>query len=80
MDAFNDDEMNALLGDPKDDDDDDEQEGGHNRKDEIEEERLDKEFVISEMLRLAVNLDYSDEIGRRKMRQLVRKCNIHGLD
>ncbi|KIJ99866.1 hypothetical protein K443DRAFT_132899 [Laccaria amethystina LaAM-08-1] len=34
--------------------------------------RNDKEFVISELLKLAVNLDYTDEIGRRKMFQLVR--------
>ena len=33
---------------------------------------LDSEFVIAEMLRLAVNLDYADEIGRRKMFQLIR--------
>lgn len=37
-----------------------------------EEERIDREFVIGEMLKLAVNLDYADEIGRRKMFQLVR--------
>ncbi|KAH7887136.1 nuclear condensing complex subunit [Phlebopus sp. FC_14] len=37
-----------------------------------EDERRDKEFVIGEMLKLAVNLDYADEIGRRKMFQLVR--------
>ncbi|KAF9234460.1 nuclear condensing complex subunit [Melanogaster broomeanus] len=37
-----------------------------------EDERLDKEAIISEMLKLAVNLDYADEIGRRKMFQLVR--------
>ncbi|KAI0090375.1 nuclear condensing complex subunit [Irpex rosettiformis] len=37
-----------------------------------EEERLDQEFIIGEMLRMAVNLDYADEIGRRKMFQLVR--------
>ncbi|OBZ78081.1 Condensin complex subunit 3 [Grifola frondosa] len=37
-----------------------------------EDERLDKEFVIGEILKLAVNLDYADEIGRRKMFQLVR--------
>ena len=33
---------------------------------------LDAEFVIAEMLKMAVNLDYADEIGRRKMFQLVR--------
>ncbi|TFK38229.1 nuclear condensing complex subunit [Crucibulum laeve] len=37
-----------------------------------EDELLDREFVLAEILRLAVNLDYADEIGRRKMFQLVR--------
>ncbi|KAJ8457735.1 hypothetical protein ONZ51_g11351 [Trametes cubensis] len=37
-----------------------------------EEARLDREFAIGEMLRLALNLDYGDEIGRRKMFQLVQ--------
>ncbi|KAF9008698.1 nuclear condensing complex subunit [Cyathus striatus] len=37
-----------------------------------EEALLDQEFIICEMLKLAVNLDYADEIGRRKMFQLVR--------
>lgn len=41
-----------------------------------EEELLDGEFVIGELLRLAVNLDYADEIGRRKMFQLVRKSRV----
>ena len=38
----------------------------------VDEELHEKEFIIGEMLKLAVNLDYSDEIGRRKMFQLVR--------
>lgn len=29
-------------------------------------------FVVGELLRLALNLDYADEIGRRKMFQLAR--------
>lgn len=33
---------------------------------------LDAKFVIAKMPKLAVNLDYADEIGRRKMFQLVR--------
>ncbi|KAM6503308.1 Nuclear condensing complex subunit [Amanita muscaria] len=37
-----------------------------------EDEKADREFIISEMLTLAINLDYSDEIGRRKMFQLMR--------
>ena len=34
---------------------------------------FDKEFIVAELLKLAVHLDYSDEIGRRKMFQLVRE-------
>ena len=41
-----------------------------------EDARLDQEFIIGELLRLAVNLDYADEIGRRKMFQLVRGCTF----
>ncbi|KAF8797851.1 hypothetical protein BYT27DRAFT_7123670 [Phlegmacium glaucopus] len=37
-----------------------------------EDARFDKQSVIAELLKLAVHLDYSDEIGRRKMFQLVR--------
>ncbi|KAJ7284629.1 nuclear condensing complex subunit [Mycena rebaudengoi] len=39
---------------------------------EEREKREDKEFVVGEMLKLAVSLDYADEIGRRKMFALVR--------
>lgn len=38
-----------------------------------EDERIEREFVVGELLGLAVGLDYSDEIGRRKMFALVRK-------
>ena len=37
-----------------------------------EDEKADREFIIAEMLKLAVNLDYTDEVGRRKMFQLMR--------
>lgn len=37
-------------------------------------QRGDKEFIVAELLRLAVNLDYADETGRRKMFALVREC------
>ncbi|KAI0699152.1 nuclear condensing complex subunit [Cerioporus squamosus] len=37
-----------------------------------EEARLDRELIIGELLKLAVNLDLGDEIGRRKLFQLVR--------
>lgn len=38
-----------------------------------EERRSSMEFIVAQLLKLAVNLDYSDEIGRRKMFGLVRK-------
>ncbi|KAJ7671638.1 nuclear condensing complex subunit [Mycena polygramma] len=37
-----------------------------------DDDKEEKEFIVSEMLKLAVNLDYADEIGRRKMFSLVR--------
>lgn len=37
-----------------------------------EERRSSMEFTVAQLLKLAVNLDYSDEIGRRKMYGLVR--------
>ncbi|KAJ6490447.1 hypothetical protein DFH09DRAFT_1454196 [Mycena vulgaris] len=40
-------------------------------EDEREEARLSKEFIVSEMLKLAVNLDYADEIGRRKIEKIL---------
>jgi hypothetical protein len=36
----------------------------------------DREFVLAELLRLALNLDYADEIGRRRLEQFVRTCWI----
>lgn len=44
----------------------------HDADEHLDDLLLDAEFVIAEMLKLAVNLDYADEIGRRKMFQLVR--------
>jgi condensin complex subunit 3 len=43
----------------------------------LEDKQMDKEFVIGEMLKLAVNLDYTDEIGRRKMFSLVREFSAN---
>lgn len=34
---------------------------------------IEKEFIIKEMMKLAVDLDYSDETGRRKMWGLARR-------
>jgi condensin complex subunit 3 len=36
----------------------------------------DREFILAELLRLALNLDYADEIGRRRLEQFVRRCLI----
>jgi condensin complex subunit 3 len=47
--------------------------GDEDERAKKEEIRCDKEFVVGEMCVLAVRLDYSDEIGRRKMFQLVRQ-------
>ncbi|KAL7417587.1 nuclear condensing complex subunit [Mrakia frigida] len=38
-----------------------------------EQNVIEKEFIIKEMMKLAVELDYSDETGRRKMRGLARE-------
>ncbi len=35
----------------------------------------DREFILAELLRLALNLDYADEIGRRRLEQFVRTWN-----
>jgi condensin complex subunit 3 len=38
-----------------------------------EDETASKEIIVAELLKIAANLDYADEIGRRKMFDLVRK-------
>ena len=38
-----------------------------------EDEMTEKTFVVSELLKLAVNLDYADENGRRQMFSLTRE-------
>jgi hypothetical protein len=38
----------------------------------LEEKIIDSELIVGELLGLAVNLDYADETGRRKMFQLIR--------
>jgi len=51
--------------------------GRRKREDEI----ASKEVIVAELLKLAANLDYADEIGRRKMFELVRKsfCQMSQL-
>jgi condensin complex subunit 3 len=43
---------------------------------QLEEQAIDAELILGELLGLAVNLDYADEIGRRKMFQLIRRSFI----
>lgn len=38
-----------------------------------EEEVENAQIVLGELLKIAINMDYADEIGRRKMFALVRK-------
>jgi condensin complex subunit 3 len=59
------------VEDENDDDDDDE---------DRETKAINSEFVLGELLRLALHLDYSDEIGRRKMFGIVSKCIALFLD
>ncbi|KDR81425.1 hypothetical protein GALMADRAFT_239313 [Galerina marginata CBS 339.88] len=55
------DDLSILPGSDNDDE-----------RNQREDARIAKELVISELLKLAIHLDYSDEIGRRKTSQLVR--------
>ena len=40
-------------------------------EEELEEELAKREIVLGELLRMALKLDYSDEIGRRKVFSVV---------
>ncbi|RFU72251.1 condensin complex subunit 3 [Trichoderma arundinaceum] len=41
--------------------------------DDEEEDTVEQEFIIEQMLHIAITLDYSDEVGRRKMFTLLRQ-------
>ena len=43
-------------------------------KDEEEEDTVEQEFIVEQLLHIARTLDYSDEVGRRKMFSLLRQC------
>lgn len=43
--------------------------------DVLEAELVDKVFILNEMLNISTKLDYSDEIGRRKMFAVMRKSS-----
>ncbi|KAH0298992.1 ARM repeat-containing protein, partial [Aureobasidium melanogenum] len=41
---------------------------------EMEEESVQREFIVEQMLHMALSFDYSDEVGRRKMFSLMREA------
>ena len=47
---------------------------GQEENEVLEEELAKKEVVMGELLRLALRLDYGDEIGRRKVFSVVSGC------
>ncbi|KAJ6562584.1 nuclear condensing complex subunit [Mycena capillaripes] len=51
--------------------------GGDDVSDDVEEELAKLEVVLSELLRMAVKLDYMDEIGRRKVYTVTRDMLAH---
>lgn len=42
-------------------------------EDEEEEDTVEQEFIVEQLLHIALTLDYSDEVGRRKMFTLLRQ-------
>ncbi|KAK4544173.1 hypothetical protein LTR36_004383 [Oleoguttula mirabilis] len=44
---------------------------------DAEEDTVQREFVVEQMLHMALTFDYSDEMGRRKMFQLMRQALAH---
>jgi condensin complex subunit 3 len=45
----------------------------HGEMAEEDEEIIELEFIVEQLLRIALTLDYSDEVGRRKMFSLIRE-------
>ena len=45
-----------------------------------DDEAVDEhEFILAELLRIALNLDYADEIGRRRLEQFVRMYCLYSF-
>ncbi|KUI59182.1 Condensin complex subunit 3 [Cytospora mali] len=44
-----------------------------NEDEEEEEDTVEQEFIVEQLLHIALTLDYSDEVGRRKMFSLLRQ-------
>ncbi|RSL97438.1 hypothetical protein CEP52_010883 [Fusarium oligoseptatum] len=47
---------------------------GDEDEDEEEEDTVEQEFIVEQLLQIALTLDYSDEVGRRKMFTLLRQA------
>lgn len=60
-----------LFQGAEEEDDEDEEE-----KDIREDTILNSAFILSQMLKVAVKLDYADEIGRRKMFSIIREFDL----
>lgn len=45
----------------------------NDEEDEEEEDTVEQEFIVEQLLHIAMTLDYSDEVGRRKMFSLLRQ-------
>lgn len=45
----------------------------YNEDEEEEEDTVEQEFIVEQLLHIALTLDYSDEVGRRKMFSLLRQ-------
>lgn len=52
---------------------------GEPENEELEEELAKREVIMGELLRLALKLDYGDEIGRRKVFSVVSKFSCYRL-
>lgn len=50
-----------------------EQEVDDDEEEEEEEDTAEQEFIVEQLLHIALTLDYSDEVGRRKMFSLLRQ-------
>ncbi|KAK3944314.1 putative nuclear condensin complex subunit protein [Diplogelasinospora grovesii] len=46
---------------------------GQDEDDEEEEDTVEQEFIVEQLLHIVLTLDYSDEVGRRKMFALLRQ-------
>ena len=49
------------------------EEGENNKNMEMEEDMVQHEFAVEQLLHIALRLDYTDEIGRRKMFSVMRE-------